>query len=440
MSVIPKVRKRSMARLAYLAAAAVLLGVPGLAAADEVFSQTHSVTIPGVPLASFDISWVNPDLNTYFLADRSNKSIDVIDTTNTNNVSQLIPTGPDAFAGPVPASGCPDNAANDCAGPDGVLTVSENGDHHGQWGDGEGGDTHVWAGDGPTAQSQATTGATCAAHPPGSTAALNGKCSTVKIFALGNSDPVRIVPTNGQERADELCYDPKDHLVQIANDADSPPFITFISTEGNNKVLGQLTIPESNGGIEQCQWNPRNGMIYLNIPSTISNPNGEVYVIDPRHETIVARYDATDGCQPAGMAIGPDHQILLGCGGPDAIVMSDDGAILATLTGQGGNDEVWYNPGDGHYFLAESKNPSGPQLGIVDSESLSADGAVKPTGSSSHSVAADPDSKQVFLPVNSGSSTLCDNFGGSAAQGCVAVFSPNGRDDVAYVYRDHDHH
>src|SRR6059058_4121144 len=46
-------------------------------------TQTRCLTavqIPGKPLRSFDISWVNPDRAEYYLADRSNAGIDIIDT------------------------------------------------------------------------------------------------------------------------------------------------------------------------------------------------------------------------------------------------------------------------------------------------------------------------------------------------------------------------
>src|SRR5258705_8843597 len=41
-----------------------------------------AVQIPGQPLRSYDISWVNPDRAEYYLADRSNAGIDIIDTRN----------------------------------------------------------------------------------------------------------------------------------------------------------------------------------------------------------------------------------------------------------------------------------------------------------------------------------------------------------------------
>src|SRR5712671_6325643 len=72
----------------------VLLGVVSLAATNAtaatpctfnppLTTQTKCVTaihIPGNPLRSFDISFVSPNRNEYYLADRSNSGIDVIDT------------------------------------------------------------------------------------------------------------------------------------------------------------------------------------------------------------------------------------------------------------------------------------------------------------------------------------------------------------------------
>ena len=71
---------------------AVSLATSGVALADPctgpgapTTTQTKCLTavqIPGNPLRSYDISWVNPDRAEYYLADRSNKGIDVINTHN----------------------------------------------------------------------------------------------------------------------------------------------------------------------------------------------------------------------------------------------------------------------------------------------------------------------------------------------------------------------
>src|SRR5262245_38671355 len=82
------------ARLAAMLAASTLFGNVSLAASTAQLAtctgpgaptstQTRCLTavqIPGNPLRSFDISWVNPDRSEFYLADRSNAGIDVIDT------------------------------------------------------------------------------------------------------------------------------------------------------------------------------------------------------------------------------------------------------------------------------------------------------------------------------------------------------------------------
>src|SRR5215468_3707168 len=67
-------------------------------------------------LYSFDISFVDQATQTYYLADRSNKSVDVVDTKTLKFVTHL--TG--GFRGFTPCS--PPAGANDCAGPNGVAT------------------------------------------------------------------------------------------------------------------------------------------------------------------------------------------------------------------------------------------------------------------------------------------------------------------------------
>jgi hypothetical protein len=80
-----------------------------------------------------------------------------------------------------------------------------------------------------------------------------------------------VINTGGTKQADELCPDPRDNLVLMANDADSPPFVTLISTVTYSvlktiKMDGTNGTPKATNGIEQCQRNPSTGMFYLNIP------------------------------------------------------------------------------------------------------------------------------------------------------------------------------
>jgi hypothetical protein len=438
---------------AMLSAAAGLVLMPSLAPAgegpnkDEVFTLRDTIAIGPNALVSFDISWVDASLHRYYLADRSNKAVDVVDTTSHTLVTQLQPpAGDPQFAG--------FTGNNDTSGPNGVLTFNNKGTNE------------AWAGNGPT------TDPVCPSAAP-----FSGVCSTVKVFNLSTGALIQDIPTNGHERADELCYDPADHLIQIANDAEedsgNPPFVSFISTD-TYKVLGTLKFPNATNGIEQCQYNSRNGMIYLNIPEVSGSGNdttdGNVVVINPKTMSVVKTFDipVAKCAGPQGMALGPSNQILLGCNAiypfvatcnattpcpagtvqNAAIINENSGVITHLLKGLGGNDEVWYNDGDGHYFLAEGSLLPNEQLGVVDSSGARPDqsvfiGNAGVTTRRAHSVAADSNTNEVFLPIpatGGGSPGFTSTVCGSdlAADGCIAVFKANHDDHSKFVHRPDD--
>src|SRR5665213_728657 len=160
MSGVVKIKSARIKRRAAYLAIAALLSVPCLAAADEVFTVKTTINIPGAALASFDISWVDPSLSAYFLADRSNKSIDVIDTNSKTVIHQFTP-GFVGFTG-----------NNDTSGPDGILTLDNKGTQQ------------MWVGDGN---------------------------STVKVLSYPSGTLTHTISTGGTGRADELCYDAAEH-------------------------------------------------------------------------------------------------------------------------------------------------------------------------------------------------------------------------------------
>jgi hypothetical protein len=157
---------------------------------------------------------------------------------------------------------------------------------------------------------------------------------------------------------------------------------------------------------------------------------------------------------PQGMAVGPNHDILVGCNGQagstthsSVIIDERNGSILATVANESGPDEVWFNPGDNHYFLARSGTPAqGRQaLGIIDALSRVGDtsidvGPVNVPGTAphpnAHSVAADSVTKRAFFPIPGGLTTLCsaNNAGGDDSMGCILVVTgTNDTDDNGCV-------
>lgn len=315
------------------------------------------IPVPGKPLKAFDISWVDSASGHYYLADRSNGSIDIVDISS-NTLTGQIP----GFVG--------NTGKSDTSGPDGLVTTFSN--------------RELWAGDGD---------------------------STVKVIDLAKGQIVATISTGGKFRADEMSYDPKDNIILVANNADDPPFGTLISV-ATRSILKRIPFSDSTNGAEQSQYDPETGMFYMSVPATHTNPGGEIDVIDPHSMSVTARY-GLPACGPNGSAIGPGHQLLAGCGNPGRSVIIDrtSGEVLAAFSNAGGSDEVWFNPGDDRYYLAESGSQN---LGVIDANSLTVVDQVQ-SGLGAHSVAADLATNHIFVPV-AGPDPACPN-------GCIAVYS-----------------
>jgi hypothetical protein len=307
------------------------------------------------------------------------------------------------------------------------------------------------------------------------------------------------ISVGGGSRADEFCYDSKDNLVMIASPAESPPFVTFISTT-SYKVVGKLVFdgtsgntPKATNGLEQCGWSAATGKFYQNVPEINGDGKdhaaGAIAVINPKNMKVEKLFPIPleDCAGPQGMAIGPNNQILEGCNaaGPNGhrntvVVSAKNGSILAVLQDLGGADEVWFNPGDGHYIIPSCNTPcrtppvqfalTGPEvLGLVDSATLQVDQTVFVADQNSdttvttgnprtiHSVAGDPANKLIILPIPAFGGTapqfspsLCDKTGTgimvigtpSTAVGCIAILAaPFNNDDLKVAHeRGHSDH
>ena len=119
--------------------------------------------------------------------------------------------------------------------------------------------------------------------------------------------------------------------------------------------------------------------------------------------------------------MGPRHEILVGCslGGNNThtIIMSaSDGRIVTVINQVGASDQVWFNRGDGNYYLAARNFPGGAVLGVIDSETNSWVQNV-PTAPAAHSVAATQRDDHVFVPLTPlPSDPECQ-------RGCIGVYA-----------------
>src|SRR6266704_4732160 len=236
-------RLSSRTRLAAVLAAPMLVGAGSLATSGAALAactgprapdntETRCLTAVKLPdgskpLRSYDISWVNPHRAEYYLADRSNASIDIIDTHHLTFKRTL-----GGFVGvKLNAAGTAVN--NDISGPDGVVT-------HGRW---------LYAGDGD---------------------------STLKVFDLdGSNSSVQTLSTGGTTRVDEMALTTAGELLLVANNAEDPPFATLFAANGDqnhssvlklSKITIDATLFPNTPGIEQPTWDPKTKRFYVSVP------------------------------------------------------------------------------------------------------------------------------------------------------------------------------
>src|SRR5947209_7017726 len=101
------------------------------AGADRALRLLTLVPVPPIPaqnntagaMYSFDISYVDQSTQTYYLADRSNKAVDVVDARTGQFKTQIFANPASRGFTPCPSSVTPPPGTNDCAGPDGVVAA-----------------------------------------------------------------------------------------------------------------------------------------------------------------------------------------------------------------------------------------------------------------------------------------------------------------------------
>jgi hypothetical protein len=430
-----------------LAAAGLLLAgnASWAQSAEPALRLLSSVPIPisptntGTGTFSFDISFVDQSDGTYYLADRNNQAVDALFAEAI--VKQIVPS-----AGHAPFAGIsPPAFSTATAGPNGVVAAFP-------W---------LFVTDAP---------------------------ARVLSFDLRQNPPLTVgdVATLAGEptRADELAYDPKDGLILAINNAASPtPFGTLISV---NQTTGALTVVkniffdtadsgvDAQNGAEQPVWDPGTQKFYLSIPQLGPNPTQGAVIRISTTGTVEATY-LINFCSPAGLALGPNEELLANCNtiwedtdgalwtgnadrrihtaAPQLVILDAvKGTILANVLGAGVGDEAWFNTGDNHFYAASSGSnlapnalfPARPPVGtattapvnisqgaatldVIDALSQNLDqrvptlnvpadpGGSHPAGTA-HSVAAFSGTNHVFVPI------AANNAVPNCLTGCITIY------------------
>jgi CHRD domain len=386
----------------------------------------------------FDISWVDPANGLYYVADRSNAAIDVIDTTG------AFTGTPDTLFGQIGGAAVGfqgDTGSNSTSGPDGIV----------------------------------------AAFP--CIFASDGNSRVVSFNAAASfTTPVSSLSTGGPLRADKMAYDPKDGMLLVSN-PDSA-FATLIAVNKSTCALSNpIKIPfdaahgvNATNGVNQPAWDPATQRFYVSLPEIDGPGDGTGItgaVARVNTSGVIETVYPINYCQPAGLTAGPNGDLLVGCNSVfdtagnrcSAVVASPapagspvghpatctgvafpqsaicnpsrgcTGNALVSVPGAGGGDEIYFNAGDGNYYITAAMDPKGPLLGVIASGTSPTQPntliQVVPTlppvpavlvapGIHSmgnvHIVAASAANNHVYVPLPATTSYP------NCAQGCVAVF------------------
>ncbi|MDA4130453.1 MAG: hypothetical protein OK457_06755 [Thaumarchaeota archaeon] len=293
---------------------------------STAYDLITTIQMPELSYSS-DWAWIDSNLHRYYLTDRSNKGISVIDTKNCE------------FLGTV--QGCVGETGDDLtSGPNGIVQDSN---------------LRLWIGDGD---------------------------STLKILNMQTNSIEASIATGGSKLIDMVGFDPKHQIILSCNNKDSPPFVTFVSAK-DLTILGKIVYPDAKDP-EHPLWNARDDKFYLAIPRTVRNPGGQIDVIDPVSMEVIrvlpaydTMPDALAHCSEFNLFVGSSiRPIWFGGTSKSVIIDSRDGQLVETIPQIGGTDEVWYNPGDqriyvaGGYMTSDGTKAGTPQpiFGVVDAK------------------------------------------------------------------------
>jgi hypothetical protein len=422
---------------------------PVAVTSSSTYTLQTTAAVPGVPTGAVagspngNASWVDISaIDTggtgyYLVADKANAGVTEINPSTNTYVATAGKNGMGGFAAAVNVNG-----GQRQGGPNGIVVV---------------GGGIVFVGDTNSNLQVVNTATNAIVSPTAGCTRTNLVVTGSELPGPSAAGPLAVGPggakicgwyTGGFYRLDEGAYDATDNIVMYGNDEEQngPPFITFFSSTAcatttataAQCILGKLTLTGANvagtasgGGLEQPQWDSAQNMFLVNLPGTVQNPGGEVDVINPRTQTVATRFATPANCNPQGLSLKQSTEVMLiGCssGSASYFMSATTGSVVGTF-GISGCDESYYNPTDNRFYVACSNNTlptnvgaspatgsANPVTAVLDGTSLNLITVIQTTASA-HSVAADPVTNKVFIPM------LLSTGSPVTSPGGVAIFS-----------------
>jgi len=325
--------------------------------------QVAEISIPGDPITDIGIMTIDQTTGLGYLADKTNKSVVVFDTKTDKFVARIP-----GFVGLL--------KDGNASGPNGVVVVG----------------AEVWVSDGD---------------------------SMIKVINTKTGQITGTVATGGTKRANGMALGEDIGVVIVANSNDDPPFLSFISTAPDHKILAKIPIPESGENLERSAYHAPSRMFYTAIPvSRADATKGLLAQTDPKNGKLVKLHELE--CHPHSLSIVSDSTIFLGCsrahgpspqpGGDMAIFDIAAGKVETYLTGFGGNGGSTANRKLGQYY----HSTSGGTLMVVDTQTKKGLQQM-PTSNGARSLDVSLANNRVYV------ATTAKEL---ACRGCIVVYAP----------------
>jgi len=192
------------------------------------------------------------------------------------------------------------------------------------------------------------------------------------------------IPTGGP--IDAVAFDSKNGMLYADRFSDNK--IVVISGK-TNKVYWNM--PVGGGVLENIVYDPVSDRIYQNVEST-----GDVLVIDPNANRVIASWSAAPATQLHGLAVdGASHRLFTaGDNGKLSVFDTTTGAVIATVDIPASVDQIAFDTGKKRLYCASAIG----LLSVIQETDTGAEHVADiPVPRRTHSVTVDPTTHAVWI-------------------------------------------
>ncbi|QKX60399.1 uncharacterized protein TRUGW13939_07544 [Talaromyces rugulosus] len=376
--------------------------------AQWLYHPKPSAIVPWKPHNATSVGNSGIYKNQYYLADRSDAAVQVINITSTKHVVTIR-----GFRGLVPhprnTSYAKETAKSNLeqSGPNGIAILPDK--------------SELYVGDGD---------------------------GTVRVISLVNNSIVANISTGARRRTSAVAYCEGAGIIFVTdpNIEENRPQGFFIDPL-ERQVAGQVTFNSVNtntlirghhvtSSLSQIAFKPGTDRFYVSSRSTYVNPGGEIIEVDPFTMSI-SNILGLDNCYPLDVVFCPNGNLFVGCSSVQElssplvngstgysliIEPSKHWSIVGNVSGVSGVYQAAYSSGLGAYFAAayrertvkitsgNSSNDttpheiwrSAPQLAIINSTTHQVQQWIETDNRTGRTVAVDPATQKLVVPLRRG--------------------------------------